>query len=156
MTEAIRPVLIMRPAVLERKGRKSEAISAIRRADKMNPTKSNKVKVLNLLEMLTGDISCCTEVLVHVDDKGGEDTEKYAETEHDEVTNAHREGRLTAEERFLSLVSIVGGRELSDIHRHGDNVFRRCQVLLAVASRGRIMRTIVQLFSDVVFWDLGS
>lgn len=61
--------------------------------------------------MFAGEISCCTEVLVHVNDKSGEDTEKHTETEHDEVTDTLLgERRLSSEEGFFSLISKEGGR----------------------------------------------
>jgi hypothetical protein len=82
----------------------------------------------NLLEMFTGDISCSTEVLVGIHKACGEKTEKSTEAEHNEVTDAQGERRFAPEERVLSCILLIGGREFSDVNsidcRHGGCLFR--------------------------------
>ena len=105
MTEAVRPVLIIRPAVLWKDTCQNDRAPADDRS--AEPSGS-----LYLLEVLTGDISHLSEVLVHEDENGGDDTEESTESEDDEVADALREGRLASEEGVLELVVREGGREL--------------------------------------------
>ena len=58
----------------------------------------------NLLEVLTGNVTVHTEILVHVDQDGGENTEKGTETKDDKVTNTLGKRRFSSEEGVLACI----------------------------------------------------
>jgi hypothetical protein len=58
--------------------------------------------------MFACDLSLVSEVFVHKNKDGGDDTEKTTETKHDKVSYSFRERGLSSKEGFLSLVDGEG------------------------------------------------
>ena len=79
--------------------------------------------------MFTGSYSCGSEVLVYVDDRGGEDGKKHAEAQNNQVSDAYIQSRFPTKEGLSALVLVEGGRERSHVdaidgsrlQRHGDD-----------------------------------
>ena len=86
MTEAVKPVLFIRPAVLQEESNMRETPLIIK-----FPAKGHllsQVTIPHLLEVFTGDISLVAEPTVDVNNHGGDDGEGDTEAEDHGVTDS--------------------------------------------------------------------
>ena len=108
MTLAVKPVLIIRPAVLQRGKREREYP-----AD--HATLRTPFVVCNLLKMLTCNLALGSKVSVQNDEGRGNDTEDNTKTNHDGKSDTLGQRRFTSEEGVLSGV-FIERRSLNERH----------------------------------------
>jgi hypothetical protein len=64
----------------------------------------------NLLEVFTGLLTPISKVFVDEDNARRENTEESSKSEHDKVSDTHRQRRLASEHGFLPPVLVEGGQ----------------------------------------------
>jgi hypothetical protein len=114
------------------------------------------------VEVLGGHVGIALELLVDVDDGGGEDGEERTEAEDDDVTDGLGEGGVALEVTFLAGVLGEGGDELigepldDEIGRHGGWVvsFVKTAVLALCffGKLGRMSSTVSKRSCSVAVW----
>ena len=116
------------------------------------------------VEVLGGHVGIALELLVEVDDGGGEDGEERTEAEDDDVTDGLGEGGVALEVTLLAGVLGEGGDEViaepldDDIGRHGGWVISFVKLLSwhFASSLGRMSTSKVVIKTHAVLGKISS
>ena len=113
ITEAVRPVLTMRPAVLLYFEDEKELGKRIRH-QRHGAQPSTSYKQDNSLEVLRGSICIARKEPIHINYDGSENTEEQTKAKDDNVSNRRTKRWDATKVRILTAILLKGGRAWID------------------------------------------